>query len=85
MDTVLADTKVHTIHIFVDVSKTDHRKVDFNTDRVTGLQIKQGAKVPVEDDLAQRRHGQLELVQNDETVTITEGEHFVALPPGTIS
>ena len=85
MDTAIADAEVHTIHIFVEVSKTDQRKVDFQTDRVTGLQIKEGAKVPTDDDLARKQDGQLTLVTNDETITIKDGEHFVALPPGTIS
>lgn len=79
------DTKTVTIHIFVEVSKTDQRKVTFHTDRVTGLQIKQGASVPTDSDLAVRKEGKLELVQNDETVVIKEGDHFIDLPAGTIS
>jgi hypothetical protein len=79
------DAKTVTIHIFVEVSKTDQRKVTFHTDRVTGLQIKEAANVPSDTDLAARKEGKLELVQNDELITIKEGEHFVVLPAGTIS
>ncbi len=76
---------VTTIHIFVEVTKTDQRKVEFQQDQVTGRQIKDAAGVPLDNDLAVRREGKLELVTNDETITIKNGLHFVALPPGTIS
>lgn len=74
-----------TIHIFVEVTKTDQRKVEFDRDQVTGKEIKEGAKVPLDTDLAQRVHGKLELVTNEQTVTIKTGEHFVSLPAGSIS
>jgi multiubiquitin len=73
------------IRIFVEVSKTDHRKVEFDEDRVTGRQIKAAAGVPIETDLAARREGKLELVTDDETITIKNGDHFVVLPIGSIS
>jgi hypothetical protein len=79
------DTKPTTIHIVVDVSKNDQRKVTFHSELVTGLQIKNAASVPAESDLALRQHGELVLVVNDETITIKEGEHFISLPAGTIS
>jgi hypothetical protein len=78
-------TDVKTIHIFVDVTKTDHRKVEFETDHATGREIKEKAKVPVDDDLARREHGQLIKVENDETITLKDGEHFAVFPAGTIS
>jgi len=74
-----------TIHIFVEITKTDQRKFEFHQDQVTGRQIKEDAGVPLDNDLAVRREGKLELVTNDETITIKNGLHFVALPPGTIS
>jgi hypothetical protein len=77
---------VHTtIHIVVEVSKTDKRKLEFHHAEVTGKEIKDRADVPLDSDLARRVEGKLELVTNDETVTIKNGDHFVALPPGTIS
>lgn len=74
-----------TVHIFVELTKNDKRKIEFDTDHVTGLQIKQRAGVPADHDLARRQGQKLELVTNDQTIEIKNGEHFVALPPGTIS
>lgn len=74
-----------TIHIFVEVAKNDQRKVEFHTDKVTGLQIKEAARVPSDTDLAAKMEGKLVLVTNDETITIKDGEHFIVLPPGSIS
>ena len=74
-----------SVHIFVELSKTEQKKVDFNTDHVTGLQIKQQAGVPTDYDLARRQGQKLELITNDQTIEIRNGEHFVALPPGTVS
>jgi Multiubiquitin len=74
-----------TIRIFVEVTKTDQREVEFHQDQVTGREIKEAAKVPLDTDLAVRREGKLALVTNDETITIKNGLHFVVLPPGTIS
>lgn len=73
------------IHIFVEISKQDKRKIEFDADQVTGRQIKEKAGVPLEDDLALRDEGQLVLVTNDELITIKNGQHFIDLPPGTIS
>lgn len=78
-------TEKMTIHIFVEVSKTDHRKIEFHEDQVTGRQIKEAAKIPLEDDLALKQEGKLVLVTNEETIKIKNGEHFFALPAGTIS
>ena len=78
-------TITKTVYIFVELSKNDKKKIEFDTDHVTGLQIKDRAGVPIDYDLA-RRHGQkLELITNDQTVEIKDGEQFVVLPPGTIS
>ena len=74
-----------TVHVFVELNKNDQKKIEFNTDQVTGLQIKVAAGVPGDYDLARRLGQKLELVTNDQTIQIKDGEHFVALPPGTIS
>jgi hypothetical protein len=52
---------------------------------VTGRDIKTRAGVPLENDLARRQGQKLELVTNEQTITIENGDHFVSLPPGTIS
>ena len=79
------ETPAQVIHIFVEIDRNTQKKLDFDTDEVTGAQIKTKAGVPLEDDLA-RRHGQkLDLVTNEQTISIKNGEHFVVFPPGTIS
>jgi hypothetical protein len=80
-----ATEKAIIIHIFVEITKTEKRKLEFTTDRVTGRDIKNAAGVPLENDLALKSHGQLVLVTNDESIVIKNGDHFVSLPPGTIS
>ncbi len=75
----------HTIHVFIEISKTEKKKVEFASDQVTGQRIKDKAGIPLENDLARREHGQLVLVTNDQTIQIKNGDHFVDLPPGTIS
>jgi hypothetical protein len=73
------------VFIFLEIDRTTRKKLEFDTDEVTGRQIKEKGGVPLQDDLARRRGEQLELVTNDEVIRIKDGEHFVALPPGTIS
>lgn len=68
------------IHIVVEITETDHRKVDFHEHRVTGRQIKEAAGVPLDDDLETKKEGKGEIVNNNEMITITDGEHFVVLP-----
>ncbi len=73
------------VHIFVELNKNNQKKIEFHTDQVTGLQIKVAAGLPADHDLALRVGQKLDLVTNEETIQIKDGEHFVALPPGTIS
>jgi hypothetical protein len=82
---VESEKVIRTIEIVVVIGKHDKRKIEFHTDVVTGLEIKSRAGVPPENDLAIKRHDKLELITNDETVTIHDGEHFHVFPPGTIS
>jgi hypothetical protein len=84
METEKAKEK-KVVKIVVEVAKHDHRKVEFDHDQVTGREIKFAAGVPIETDLAARRKGELELVTDDEIITIETGDHFVVLPLGTIS
>jgi hypothetical protein len=79
--TVRAESHV-AIHIFVEVSKNDQRRVEFDHNPVTG---QSAAGVPLENDLGEREEGTLILITNDKEVTIKEGDHFVSLPPGTVS
>lgn len=79
------EPKVRVIHIFVEFSKTDHRKVEFDTNRVTGAQIKAKAGAPSNSDLGRRVQGKIEYVPDDQLIEIKNGDHFVVLPAGTIS
>jgi hypothetical protein len=83
---VLTEAKVEKrIHIFVEFSKTDHRKIEFDTDHVTGAEIKTKAGVPSSNDLGRRVHGKIEFVADNDQIEIKDGDHFVVLPAGTIS
>jgi hypothetical protein len=84
-EAVVEIKKEKTIHIVVEFSKTDQRKVEFETDRVTGSQIKAKAGIPANNDLGRRVHGKIENVADDEQIEIKNGDHFVVLPSGTIS
>ena len=85
VDVLTEQPKVRTIHIFVEFSKTDHRKVEFDTDHVTGAQIKARAGAQPNSDLGRRVHGKIEFVADDQLIEIKDGDHFVILPAGTIS
>jgi hypothetical protein len=78
-------TAATTIHIFVEIDRHNQVKVDFDTDRVTGLQIKQKAGVPPDYELARVQGNRRIVVADNETITIKEGEHFVAVPSGNVS
>lgn len=79
------ETAIKTIHVFIEIDRTHKEKLEFDTSEVTGRQIKEKAGVPLDDDLARRQGQKLDLVTNDQVITIKDGDHFVALPPGTIS
>jgi hypothetical protein len=79
------DTHVKVIHIFVEIDKSKTVKAEFTSDLVTGMEIKQAAGVPADCDLGRRNGQKREHIPDDQQVTIKNGEHFVALPPGTIS
>lgn len=83
--TVETETEVDLIHIFVEIDRKTRKKLEFSTPEVTGRQIKEQAGVPLENDLARRQGQKLDLVTNDQPITIKNGEHFVVFPPGTIS
>ncbi len=73
-------------HVFVEVELNQPAvQIEFDTDEVTGKDIKVAAGVPLDDDLALRQGDKLDLVTNDQPVKIKNGQHFVVFPPGTIS
>ena len=82
----LESQKPQTIRIFVEVEVHQPPvKLEFETTQVTGRTLKDRAGVPLDNDLARRQGQKLELVTNDETITIENGDRFVSLPPGTVS
>ncbi len=81
----MSTTTAKAVHIFLEIDRHTEKKLEFDTNHATGRQIKEKGGVPLNDDLARRQGEKLELVTNDEVIEIRNGEHFVALPPGTIS
>jgi len=72
------------VTVFVEVTKTNQVKLEYDTDRVTADRIKAVAGVPADNDLAVRHGQKLEPVPTGE-FEIHNGEHFVAVPPGSVS
>jgi len=74
-----------TVHVFIEIERNRQVKLEFENPSVTGRQIKEKAEISLDDDLALRVGQKLELITNEQQVVLKNGEHFVALPPGTIS
>jgi hypothetical protein len=80
-----AATATHTVHVFIEIDRHRNEKLEFDSAEVTGRQIKEKGGVPLDNDLALRHGQKLELVTNDQVITLKNGDHFISLPPGTIS
>ena len=74
------------INIVVEVDG-QNKHVAFHTNKVTGLQIREKAGAPLTDDLVRLVHGQPTggNIGLDDVVDIRNGDHFLALPTGTVS
>ena len=74
------------IHIVVEVDGAN-KPVTFTTTPVTGREIREKAGAPITDDLSRLVHGKPVggNIGLDDKVEIRDGEHFVALPTGTVS
>ena len=66
------ETATKTIHVFIEIDRTHKKELEFDTSEVTGRQIKEKAGVPLDDDLARKQGQKLELVTNDQVITINE-------------
>jgi hypothetical protein len=80
------EVKHRVINIVVEVdSKNKH--VQFESSPVTGRQIRERAGAPLTDDLTRLVHGKPTggNIGLDDLVEIHDGEHFIALPTGTVS
>jgi hypothetical protein len=78
-------TETKTIHIFVQIENQKEVKIEFASDKVTVAQIKAAAGVPADFALAIKRDGRPHPLRDDEVIEIKNGEHFVAVPNGTVS
>jgi len=80
------DARPQHIHIFVEVNGRNKR-LQFDVSPVTGRQIREAAGVPLTDDLTRLIHGKPTggNIGLDELVDIQNGDHFIALPTGTVS
>jgi hypothetical protein len=74
-----------TVHVFVEIDRNKKVNVEFDTDHVTGLQIKQKAGVPSDYELARVEGNRRIAVPDDQVIEIENGEHFVAVPSGNVS
>ena len=76
----------HVVNIVVEVDgKNKH--VQFNSSPVSGRAIRERAGAPLSDDLTRLVHGKPSggNIGLDELVEIKNGDHFIALPTGTVS
>jgi multiubiquitin len=67
------------VDVIVEVSETDHRKVEFKKHEVTGREIKKAAGLPPDTELALKRDGELDQIADGETLTVKDGERFVVV------
>lgn len=80
------DARPQHIHIFVEVNGRN-KQLQFESSPVTGRQIREAAGVPLTDDLTHLIHGKPSggNIGLDDLVDIHNGDHFIALPTGTVS
>lgn len=67
------------IHITVVIAN----RYAFDTEVVTGRQIKEKANIPAGFALYRRTRGGNESIRDDDTVGLHDGDHFFARPPGS--
>lgn len=76
----------HVVNIVVEVDgKNKH--IRFDSSPVSGRAIRERAGAPLSDDLTRLVHGKPSggNIGLDEMVEIKDGDHFMALPTGTVS
>ena len=80
------ETKHRVINIVVEVEGRN-KHVRFETSPVTGREIRGRAGAPLTDDLTRLVHGKPSggNIGLDDLVEIKDGDHFIALPTGTVS
>ena len=81
-----AQPSTHLINITVEVNgKNKH--VQFDKPLITGREIRDAAGASPSDDLTRLIHGKPTggNIGPDDVVEIKNGDHFIALPTGTVS
>ena len=80
------EMKHRVINIVVEVDGRN-KHVQFTSTPVTGREIRERAGAPLTDDLARLVHGKPSggNIGPDDLVEIKDGDHFIALPTGTVS
>lgn len=73
------------VHIFIKIDHQKEVRVEFHKDRVTGAEIKAKANVPSDYELAIVRGHKHEAVADNQEIEIKDGEHFIAVPGGSVS
>jgi hypothetical protein len=58
---------------------------EFDTDDVTGRDIKAKANIPTDYSLYRQQHGANEPISDGEPVELHEGDHFITRPPSNVS
>jgi hypothetical protein len=79
------EAKPRTIHVFVQIENQKEIEVEFASETVTAAQIKLAAGIPPDFALAIKREGRPHPLRDDEVIQIKNGEHFIAVPNGTVS
>jgi hypothetical protein len=77
----MSEKQVREVYILVNEKKVG----PFNTDLVSGLQIKEKASLAQNTDLFRKEGEKLTPVSNSELVKIHENEQFVDFPPTPVS
>jgi hypothetical protein len=74
------------INVIVEVNGRNQH-LQFEVSPVTGRQIREAAGVPLTDDLTRLIHGKPSggNIGLDDLIDIQNGDHFIALPTGTVS
>jgi hypothetical protein len=83
LETQQAGSEDRRKEIFIFVNEV--RVGPFETDLVTGVQIKTKAGLPLNTDLFEKQGDHLVPIANDQTVKIHENQQFVDFPPTPVS
>jgi mannose-6-phosphate isomerase class I len=77
---LVATAEPRGVEVFVD-----GKAFRFESDDVTGRQIKEKAQIPDNYSLYLRQEGSNEPIADDERVELHHGEHFFSRPPSNVS